>query len=993
MADPNVILRLAGLWPSPNDYTTREGALDVATNIVIDQADLGESRRGFEILLDNASAGLDGYLLKSFTATAPNADSYSLLTYRLNSGASDGKLLLDDADTINGDKTFLPPPGAKVCRMLNWGKYIYVSTEFGIKRYSAALNASVAAGIPQALDLELSLSGSSGFLTSNTVATITANRTSGSSTLAHISDADISNALIGQILSGTGIPTGTTILSITLSTPVVVYPSTALTAGSAVVVVSANTGIANNQLVSGTGIPTNTRVQSISGTSITLTNNVILTGSETITFSSDNTITMSANATSGSSSSTSIALTNGSQVGYRLVWGFRNENNAVSLGAPSGFAVISNDTGGTRDVQAIAAIPEGITTDYFYQLYRSAATPTISVSPADQEQLVVEGFPSSGDISSGYVTITDQTPDSLKGESLYTGTDVEGITQANYPPPVAADICNFRGYTLYANYSLPYQIQITMDGVGSPNGVQVDDTVTFDDGTSPFTLTGKSSETISSGQFKIFTSGTPAQNIANTTDSFIRVLNRYPSNTIVYAYLISGPNDLPGQILIQARTNIGAFTVIASAHGDAWTPDLTSAQSATQDTTKNGLLVAKTQQPEAVPRINQFKAGAIDNEIVRVIALRDYVIVLTTGGVFRLTGQTITDFVLEPFDNTIFIVAPETAVALGNECWCLTLQGVVSISDGGVKLRSVLELNEQLSMLISSAQSTVANVAFAVGYETNQRYILALPQTSGDTTCSFEYCFNYITERWTSWDRNCTAGYVNNKKGLYLGNGNNTNVVKERKNGNYTDYVDESFDAEIVSYSGVSIVLTDVTGIVPGDLLWQDQSGILVFSEIVTVDVPSDTITVVDELTWVPGSGDDTKIFTAIENVIQWKPNPIGDPAEAKQFSEGQVIFRAPRFFDLLLQFATDISPGFENVAITGISGGGLGWGAFPWGDAPWGGTVRPKTNRFYIPANKQYGGVLITKMTIRSGYANWQLEGIEIVANDIGFELGGPNG
>lgn len=996
MAEKTLTLKLAGLWPSPNDYTTREGALDVADNIVIDQTDLGESRRGFEIEIDNSSSALDGYLGKSMTSPNPNEDTIDLLTYRLNSGAIDGKLLINDEDSITGDASFLPPPGAKACRMLNWGKYIYVASNLGIKRYSAALNSSVAAGVPQALDIAPTLSGSSGFFDPNEVADITATRTNASATLTTISDADIAEAAIGQTLSGTGITTGTVISDITLSEPVVIH-SCGLTAGNTTITSAGNGSIAAGQLVSGEGIPVDTRVVSISGGgpySVVLTKAAIFTDAAvSITFSSDNEILMSANATSGAPTVTTVTLSNGSQVAYRLVWGFRNENDAVSIGAPSGFAILPNNTGGFADVSVVAAIPEGITEDYFYQLYRSPITPTVNVTPPDQEQLVVEGFPSAMDIAAGYVTISDQTPDSLKGEALYTGTDVEGISQANYPPPVAADICTFRGYTLYANYTLPYQLKLTMDGIGSPNGIQTGDVITVDDGTSPFDLTADSSEDIAAGEFKIFSTGTPAQNIADTCASFIRVMNRYSANTTVYAYLLSGPNDLPGQMLIQSRVNIGVFDVVASAHGTAWTPNIDTAQTAIADSSKNGILISKTQQPEAVPRVNLFRAGGLENEIIRVVPLRDYTIVLTSGGVFRLTGQTLTDFVLEPFDLTVICVAPETAVALGNECWTLTLQGAVSISDGGVRMRSGLQLNQTLLNLVRSAPQSVEDVAFAVAYESDQRYILGLPAAEGDTFCSQEYCYNYIMDRWTRWTRDCTAGYVNTKKGLYLFNGSNNNVVKERKSGTYADYVDESFETEIVSVDGFDVTLTSVSEITVGDLLWQDQTTDIFFSEVVDIDVPTNTVTVANELPWTTGSGDETLIYAAIECTIQWKPNAAGDPSEAKQYSEGQLIFRQPRFLNVDLAFATDISSGFEPVPDIEGSIGGLGWGGSGWGTQPWGGSVRPKTNRFYIPANKQYAGVLITKMTIRSAYANFQLEGIEIIANDIGFELGGPGG
>jgi hypothetical protein len=990
----NLEVKIAGLWTSPNDYTAPAGAQDVADNTIIDQQNLQESRRGFEVHINNAEEGLDGFPLQTLTSTLLNTTEFDLLTYRINEESADGRLLLNDRDTITGDNRFLPPTGARRPRMVNWGQYIYVTGDDGVKRYSVPDNSSEQSGIPQALDLTLSLTGSSGYLTSNESASVTATVTNASPLLSIISNDEIGEFVVGQIITGTGIPVGTTVQSISTSTPVVILAAT-LSAGSTTVSVASSTGIVADQIVTGTGIPDNTRVVSVSGGgpfSVVLTNASIITGTENLTFGTDNTVTMSANATSGAPSIRTLTLSEGTQVAYRLLWGIRNDNDAVSLGAPSSFTTIINNTGETRDVQAVATIPEGITTDYFYQLYRSVATPTQSIVPADQMQLVVEGFPDNTDISNGFVTITDQTPDSLKGESLYTGSDIEGIGQSNYRPPTAVDIATFRGYMLYANYTLPHQLQLTIDGVGAPSGVQPGDVVTIGTLEDSFDLTASLTEDIPTGTFEVITGGTPAQNIADTAASFIRVLNRYSDNDLVYAFNTSGPNDLPGQMLLEARSGITGFSVEASSHGDAWTPNIDTTQSSAADAKKNGLLISKVQQPEAVPRLNLRLAGGIGNEITRIVPLREYVVVVTTEGIYRLTGQTLNDFTVEPFDLTVQVVAPETAQALGNECWALATVGAVSISDGGVRIRSGLQINDVLQSLIRQAPTSVKDYAFGVAYESDQRYILSLPDSEGDTVCTQQYCYNYITEKWTRWTRNCTAGYVNKQTGLYLGNGNNTNVVLERKNGTFTDYVDESFEITIVSFSGVEVTLSSLEGITTGDLLWQLQDGVAYFAEIIAIDYAGTSVTVDKEITWeLSGEPEDTRIQTAIDCVIQWKPMSAGDPTEAKQCSEGQYIFRIAKFASATAGFATDVSPAFESVELLGQSGSG--WGLFPWGEAPWGGVLRPKTLRYYIPANKQYCGVLIPRLQIRSGYSNWKLEGGSVVLNDVSFELGSSDG
>ena len=291
--------------------------------------------------------------------------------------------------------------------------------------------------------------------------------------------------------------------------------------------------------------------------------------------------------------------------------------------------------------------------------------------------------------------------------------------------------------------------------------MQVGDEITFTTFADSFVLTAAAAEDISAGEFEVFTAGTPAQNIADTANSFIRVLNRFTDNSFVYAYLLSGPNDLPGQMLLEARSGVLAFDVEADANGDAWTPNIDTAQLSEAENNKNGLLISKFQEPEAVPRVNLFPVGGIGNIIQRVVPLRDYVVVITTEGLYRLTGQqNLSDFSVNPFDLTVQIVGPETACALGNECWALSTQGAVSISDGGVRIRSGLQINDVLQRLIRQAPNSTREVSFGVPYESDQRYILSLPDSEGDTTCVQQYCYNYITNKWTRWTRIVTGKQI-----------------------------------------------------------------------------------------------------------------------------------------------------------------------------------------------------------------------------------------
>lgn len=987
--DKSLNLKLKGLWTAPNDYSgTPVGGLQVADDVIIDYANLGTSRRGFEYLPTLGLIPLDGYKAQQFT-NLPTGNHF--LTYWYAEGIATGKLLsyTTDWNTVTGGD-YKPPTPLIRTRFLNQGDVIYSTSDVGIKKIFDG--AVTAAGIPKGLDISLSLDGSTGFLIPNESGTATATTTNLSLTLDEISNEDIALFFIGQTLTGTGIPDDASVEDIALSQTVLIT-SADLEAGNITISADASAGVLAGQIVTADGIPANSRVVSVSGSGpydVLLTEAPFRTDSAVqVSFGTDNTVLMSAAATA--SGTVAVTLSDGTQVAYRLLWGKRvtvNGADQVLLGSPGAFTTIVNNTGHSSNVEVEATIPDGIVEGVdFYQLFRSFQTPTKEIPPVDQMNLVGEGFPSGADILAKSVTILDQTPDSLKGAALYTGSDVEGITKANDPPPYAQDIALFKNHAIYANVRSRSQLKLTIDGVGSPDGVQVDDEIEFrdEDGNILFVLTAKSSEDATAGEFEIFSGGTPAQNIADTAESFQRVLNRFPDNTVLYAYLLSTPATLPGQLLIESRDNADlVYYVTDSDNGDAWTPNLpVSALTVAiqSETNRNGLLISKTGELEAVPPINYFPAGGGNNEVLRVIPLRDFVFILASGGVYRLLGNTVNDFTVESFDLTIRLIGRETAQALGNECWCLSNQGVVSISDGGVEIRSALQIDDIIRELLGEALESVTLTSFAVAYETDHRYILSLPDSEGDTSTVQQLCFNYVSKNWVRWTRASTAGFVNpNNDRLYLSNTSNSTVSIERKSGTFRDFVDESFEVQILSADELVIELDTVSGITRGDILEQGSQ----FSEIVSVDVAASTVTVADELTW---EIDSATVYEAINCVFEWKPEAVGDPSEAKQFSEGQLIFRNAKFNTATLRFATDISPSFEDVPIRGVSGGS--WGLFPWGRAPWGGISRSKTKRFFVPSNKQYGGNIITRLEIRSGFSTFQIEGVSIKVFDISFELG----
>lgn len=667
---------------------------------------------------------------------------------------------------------------------------------------------------------------------------------------------------------------------------------------------------------------------------------------------------------SGSTTGASGFMTNNTQVAYRIVWGSRDTNSNLYLGAPSQRIIVSNSSGGTRDVSLTFTVPSGITTSDFYQVYRSRESASSTDEPTDELQLVYEANPTAGQITALSVTITDSTPTSLMGAALYTNEGQEGIAKANYQPPLAKDICEFKGFIFYFNIQTKHALTINLLSV-SGSGLVVNDTITINS----VVYTAKAAETVASAEFKVTTSGSASQNIEDTAKSLVKVINQYTSNTSIYAYYESGYQDLPGIIRLERRTiDASSFTVSVS-RAAAWDID-----DGTSDNSSyiNGVSWSKNQQPEHVPISQLDFAGSKNYAIRRGIALRDSIFILKDDGIYRLTGSN-GSWAIEPFDTSTKIIAPDSAVVVNNEIYCLSDQGIVAISDIGVQVKS-RPIEDQIQTLISEDYDNLKNMSFGINYETDRKYILFTIASASDTAPTQAFVYNTFTNAWTTWERNVSHGYVNPVDDkLYLAASGTNYLYQERKSFTISDFVDEIYTGyTISSFTGTSVVLSSLTNVEVGDLVWQSST---IYSIITDIDPASNTLTVSSTVTWSLAAA---SIYKAIDCEIEFANKAMQNPGALKLFAEAAWLFRQKGFSEATAFFYTDLSGGYEGTTINGSFGSDL-WGAGEWGSGPWGGIQRPKPVRCFIPRNKSMGSLLSCKLNVRNAYAKWALNGVTI--------------
>lgn len=653
------------------------------------------------------------------------------------------------------------------------------------------------------------------------------------------------------------------------------------------------------------------------------------------------------------------------QVAYRVIWGYKDENDNLVLGAPSERISVINDTTDPQDVTLTIYIPDGITTEYFFQVYRSGYSANSDTVANDDLGLVYEGNLISDNIDSdGYVEITDTTPDELIGATIYTSPTQEGINQSNYEPPYCKDMTVYKNYAMYANTKTKHRFYLTLIAVEAG---MIGVTITI----GSTTYTGAAVESVSSGEFIIDTSGTVSENIENTAKSLIKVINGYGSNTDINAYYISGYNDLPGQMLFE-RKNLtdSIFGVSVSGYGDNFNPVLdTSADDFSENEVKpNRVYISKFSQPESVPLLQYIDAGEDNSEIVRIIALRDSVFIFKDNGeIYRLIGSDLNSFEIDLFDNTAKLYGARTAVIFNNSIYCYTTQGIVSVSDGGVAIKS-WDIEDKIKEFLSTdIYPDFKDEAFGVSYESDRKYMLCYGGTM--------YVFNSLTNSWTTWDLDKTAGIVNltdNK--LYFADSNGY-IWQERKNYNRFDYSDESFDITITNTDDYTIWVSDTTNIEVGMSIKQGESASYI------TEISSDNIIVEDLLTW---NNTTASIHKAIKCEMEWLPIRGGNPGVMKRYTDVMTFFRDNngRF---TLYFKNNFYTTYTSQEITPTFSTTV-WGGSDWGDFVWGGDVSGAQEiRCYYPLTHQRCLWTQLKIETNEPFISFKLNGLSLYFNQMG--------
>jgi len=716
------------------------------------------------------------------------------------------------------------------------------------------------------------------------------------------------------------------------------------------------------------------------------------------------------------------------QVSYKITFVREDANGLLIESAPTP-NLYSRNHDESNDGTPVFSIrcPPGIKVGDKILFYRTAAA-ALSADVGDTHYLAHE-LTIDQNMLDTKVYLWDMLTEAFLDTSreLYTNSTQETAFQSNDRPGRAKDVATYKGYTFYANVTRPHSVDFRLVDIDYLTADYSD--LYIQCGEKQLVLAFTTSGT-GSYDVRIEDDYAEAYNVEYTCGfglysivSRINNLNwRYPTSYPFHAEYISTESDPPGKMRITSDNFTDTDIVVWSTDILAWggSGSQTWSTTSTQEVGSNLLYHSKFEQPEAVPAGNVDAIGSEDSPILRILPLRNALIILKEEGVFILTGTTEVDFDIRPLDPTVRIDAPETAVVLNNAVFCSSNQGVVRIDEAtGVSIVSQ-QIEEDLREI--QAFSNYTALTHACTYESDRQYWLWVPESSSDTYATIAYVYNYLTHTWTIRRKNCGCAMVlHDTKTLYLGHAVDHYVLEERKSiSGVSDFIDETISTTVSSHTTTedddgntvtqlvcSYGYTSATLGIGWLFKYEDQEAAVIAATdnedgtytldlsgqltLPTLATPSSTVGLPDILGLIglPTASTQTAFEASlgipIVSTITWIPEACGNPSAMKQFSRCQLDFTENWVYKHELAFVTNFygDQTYETGTLQFVT---PGWGAGGWGGMPWDEDQIPAIPiATYIPTDCQRAQWL--RVTYRH---KWAYEKFDITNMAITFRVTG---
>jgi hypothetical protein len=134
-----------------------------------------------------------------------------------------------------------------------------------------------------------------------------------------------------------------------------------------------------------------------------------------------------------------------------------------------------------------------------------------------------------------------------------------------------------------------------------------------------------------------------------------------------------------------------------------------------------------------------------NQEIKRIIALRESIFIFKEDGVFRLAGDPGVNpfWDISVFDNTSIIKAPDSVTTLGNQCYFFSNQGVMRLNESSIEPISTPIKNKIIPFITTNPN--IGTLSFSINYESDNSLLFFTCLNKTDTQATV--CYRYNTCR------------------------------------------------------------------------------------------------------------------------------------------------------------------------------------------------------------------------------------------------------
>lgn len=245
-------------------------------------------------------------------------------------------------------------------------------------------------------------------------------------------------------------------------------------------------------------------------------------------------------------------------------------------------------------------------------------------------------------------------------------------------------------------------------------------------------------------------------------------------------------NGQAGQVAFE-EVGLGgsAFTLSCPTRPLAWSPQLGTAESSSNDTRPGRLWWSDPQEPEAVPLLNYVDIGSQVDPILALTPLAGAMLVWKRDGLFRVSGTAPDGWRVDQLNASLRLIRPECVDVMGGVAYAWTNEGVVSVSaSGDVRSISAGLIDAELEVrarqvLDAEGSGDVTHGCYLACIRSRRLVLVGVPAAQGDDVAGSAYCWSAATEAWSTWGikARCAAYDAPTEK-LYLGHGSQTWEVR-----------------------------------------------------------------------------------------------------------------------------------------------------------------------------------------------------------------------